>query len=285
MPRAAANGIEIEYETFGYAEDPPLLMVNGLGSQLISWERDFLDGFVDRGFFVICFDNREVGLSTKLDVDESGGDPGSAPFLLSDMALDAVAVLDDLDIDAAHVLGQSMGGMIAQCVAIDHPERVLTLTSIMSTTGDADVGQPTPEALEQLLAPSPTEREAYIANAVESGRAIGSPEHFEEDRARAKAERVYDRSFHPRGVANQLLAVVSSPSRSDALGSLSVHALVIHGDVDPLVSLSGGERTAEVIPGAELLVLEGMGHDLPSVFWPTIIENVTQLAVRAAVGA
>jgi pimeloyl-ACP methyl ester carboxylesterase len=283
MPRVVANGIETEYETFGYAEDPPLLLVNGLGSQLVSWERDFIDSFVDRGFFVICFDNRDVGLSTKVDTD--GLEPGTPPYFLSDMALDAVAVLDDLGIAAAHVVGQSMGGMIAQALVIDHPDRVQSLTSIMSTTGDPDVGGSTTEAIEALVSPSPTEREAYIANAVEKSRVIGSPEHFEEDRARAKAARVFDRCFHPQGVANQMLAVFGSPSRSEALGGASVATLVIHGDLDPLVALSGGERTAEVIPGAELMVLEGMGHDLPSVFWPTIIENITRLAARSAVGS
>jgi pimeloyl-ACP methyl ester carboxylesterase len=283
MPRAQGNGIEIEYETVGLPDDPPLLLVNGLGSQLVSWEQDFVDGFVDRGFFVIRFDNREVGLTTKLDT--SGLAEGEAPFLISDMAGDAVAVLDALGLDDAHVVGQSMGGMIAQALAIEHPERVASLTSIMSTTGDADVGQPTPEAMAALLDPSPPEREAYIEKSVAGSRVIGSPEHFEEDRARAKAARTYDRCFYPKGVANQLVAVVSSPSRSEGLRGLSVDALVIHGDVDPLVTLSGGERTAECIPGAELLVLEGMGHDLPSVFWPAIIENVTRLAARSAAGA
>lgn len=283
MPRAVApGGIEIEYEAIGDRDDPSLLLVNGLGSQMVSWERDFLDSFLDRGFFVIRFDNRDVGLSTKVEVDPGADGP---PYLLADMAGDAVAVLDALDVESAHVVGQSMGGMIVQQLAIDHPARVTTLTSIMSTTGDPDVGQPTAEAIEALLTPSPAERDAYVTKSVETSRVIGSPEHFEEDRFRAKAERTYDRCFHPAGVANQLLAVTTSPSRREGLRGLAVPALVIHGDVDPLVTLSGGERTAEAIPGAELLVLEGMGHDLPSVFWPTIIENITQLAVRSAAGA
>lgn len=291
MPRARHEGIEIEYEVIGDLDDPPLLMVNGLGSQMVSWEPDFLQGFVDRGFCVVRFDNRDVGLSTKVPTEHdaaavlaalTGGDPIEPPYLLADMALDAVAVLDDLDLEAAHVLGQSMGGMIAQSLAIGHADRVTTLTSVMSTTGDPDVGQPTAEAVAALLAPSPPEREASIEASVASGRAIGSPEHFEEDRARAKAARTFDRCHYPLGVLHQTMAVVRSPSRSAALAELSIPTLVVHGDADPLVQLSGGERTAEVIPGAELLVLEGMGHDLPSLYWATIIENVTKLAASAA---
>ena len=296
MPRAVANGIEIEYEVYGELEDPVVLLVNGLGSQLLSWDLDFVQGLVDRGFCAIRFDNRDVGLSTKI---ETGFDAGAAilaafsgdttevdaPYHLLDMAADAVSVLDDLDIEAAHVVGVSMGGMIAQSIAIAHPERVLTLTSIMSTTGDPDVGQPKPEILGVLIEPSPTEREAYIAHSVEGSRAIGSPELFEEDRYRARAAAGFDRSFYPAGTPRQLVAVATSGSRSDALANVSVPTLVIHGDADPLVTLSGGQRTAEVIPGAELLVLEGMGHDLPSVYWPTIIEHITQLAARSAMAS
>lgn len=294
MPRAAANGIEIEYETFGDPEDPPLLLVMGLGAQMGSWDSDFCQGFVDRGFHVIRYDNRDVGLSTKVDTDVDamalilaafGGAAVPAPYYLVDMAADAAALLDALDIGAAHVVGASMGGMIAQTLAIEHPERVLSLTSIMSTTGDPDVGQPDPEVVGLLLEPSPTERDAFIEHSVKGSRAIGSPEHFEEDRARAKAALAFDRCFYPVGMAHQLLAIVASGSRSDDLRTLDINTLVIHGDVDPLVNLTGGQRTAEVIPGAELMVLEGMGHDLPSVFWPTVIENITALAARSSVDA
>jgi len=178
-----------------------------------------------------------------------------------------------------------MGGMIAQSIAIAAPERVTTLTSIMSTTGDPDVGQPKPEVLPVLLTPAPTEREAYIAHSVEGSRAIGSPDHFDPERAADVAARGYDRCFYPRGVVNQLLAIVSSPSRSDALRQLDLPALVVHGTEDPLVTPSGGERTAEVIPGAELLLLEGMGHDLPTFYWSQIIEAITSLAARSAAAA
>lgn len=291
MPRATSNGIEIEYETFGELDGLPLLLIMGLGAQMISWDEDICHSLVDRGFFVIRFDNRDVGLSTKVDTDVDvmaqmlaafAGEPVHPPYLLRDMAADAVSVLDDLHIEAAHVVGASMGGMIAQTVAIEHPERVLSLTSIMSTTGDPDVGQPNPEVLPLLLEAPPTERDAAIARAVEVSRLIGSPENFEADRALARATRAYDRNVYPAGVGHQLLAIVGSGSRSDALRSLDVNTLVIHGDADPLVDVSGGERTAEVIPHAELLIIEGMGHDMPSTEWPAIIEAITALAVRSA---
>jgi len=294
MPRARSNDIEIEYETFGDPADPALLLVMGLGAQMISWDTELCEGFVDRGFHVIRFDNRDIGLSTKTDADidimasilagMSGGEVESA-YKLTDMAADAIAVLDDLDIAQAHVVGASMGGMIAQTLAIEHPTRVQTLTSIMSTTGDPDVGQPNPEVVPLLLQPPPGSREAAIEQKVESGRAIGSPDHFDEDRARARYTEEYDRSYYPQGVGKQLVAILASGSRTAALRTLEVDTLVVHGDVDPLVNLSGGERTAEVIPGAELLILEGMGHDLPTVFWAQVIEAITTLASRSAVGA
>jgi pimeloyl-ACP methyl ester carboxylesterase len=293
--RAPANGIEIEYETFGEDSDPPLLLVMGLGAQLVAWDTELCEGLVDRGFYVIRYDNRDVGLSTKIEVGDvdamtelmkamSGGSP-SAPYSLADMADDAVGLLDHLGIDRAHVVGASMGGMIAQAIVIAHPERVLSLTSIMSTTGDPDVGQPNPEVLPLLLETAPTEREAYIANAVRTGKLLGSPEHFDEALAASKAGASFDRCFYPAGMGHQLLAIVSSPSRSDALRRADVNALVVHGDIDPLVNVSGGERTAEVIPGAELLILEGMGHDLPSYYWPQVIEAITALASRSAAPA
>lgn len=296
MPRAAANGIEIEYETFGSPDDPALLFVSGLGAQMLTWDPQFCEGLVDRGFFVIRFDNRDVGKSTWISVDDDldvlntimqamQGEPVHAPYLLSDMAADAVGLLDALGIEQAHVAGASMGGMIAQTMAINHRERLLSLTSIFSTTGDRDVGQPKPEVVSVLLTPAPSERDAFIENAVESGRAIGSPEHFEEERVRAKAGLAFDRGYHPRGVGHQLIAVMASGSRSQALRELDINALVIHGDADPLVDVSGGERTAEVIQGSELVILEGMGHDLPTYFWTRIIEGITNLAVRSAANA
>ena len=294
--RALSNGIEIEFETFGDAGDPPLLLVMGLGAQLVSWDIELCESLVDRGFYVIRFDNRDVGLSTKVPVDENldvmaemmkalAGEAPAAPYRLADMAADAVGLLDHLGIDRAHLVGASMGGMIVQQVAVDHPERLLSLTSIMSTTGDPDVGQPNPEVLAVLLDPAPAERDAYIAHSVEGSRTIGSPEHFDEDRAAVKAGQSFDRCYYPRGTANQLMAILASGSRTEGLRKLDVKTLVIHGDVDPLVTVSGGERTAEVIPGAELMILEGMGHDVPVFYWPQIIEAITGLAARSTAAA
>ncbi len=297
MPIAPANadGIELCYETFGDPDGVPLLLIMGLGGQLVRWDPELVEGFVDRGFYAIRFDNRDVGLSTKpavgsFDIGSRllaafGGQPVEAPYLLSDMAADAVGLLDHLDIPAAHVVGVSMGGMIAQTMAIEHPGRLLSLTSIMSTTGDLDVGQPTPEAAMLLLRPRATDRAGAVAADIEVSRIIGSPEHFDPERVRRDAELSYDRCFHPAGIGHQLLAIMASGSRSAALADVDVPTLVLHGDVDPLVDVSGGRRTAEAIPGAELVVIEGMGHDLPPVFWPTLIERITALAARADIAA
>lgn len=292
--RAPSNGIEIEYETFGDAADPPLLLIAGLGAQLIAWDVEFCESLVDRGFFVIRFDNRDVGLSTKATVDDGfdptaelmrvlGGDAPTVPYHLADMAADAVGLLDHLGVARAHVVGISMGGMIAQQIAIDHPDRVLSLTSIMSNTGDPDVGMPDPAVLPALLQPTPTDRETSVANAVEAGRATAGPDHFDEGRVATLAGEAFDRSFYPRGMINELLAVATSGSRTEGLRTLDVNTLVIHGDVDPVIAVSGGERTAEVVPGAELMILEGMGHDLSPYFWPQVIEAITALAARSTV--
>ena len=298
MPTAPPNaaGIELFYETFGESDGEPLLFVMGLGAQGHVWDEEMLLAFVDRGFFAIRFDNRDVGLSTKpggIDADvvtagilsAFGGETVEAPYVLADLAADAVSLLDHLGTESAHIVGASMGGMIVQQMVIDHPARVRSVTSIMSTTGDRDVGQPDPSVAALLLQPPAADRDAAIESSVSVGRAISSPAHFDEDAARRRAEVSYDRCFYPEGVSHQLLAILASPSRSEALGSVRVPALVIHGDSDPLVTPSGGRRTAEAIPGAELLELEGMGHDLPPVLWPTIIESVTKLAARSAAPA
>ena len=198
------------------------------------------------------------------------------------MAADAWGLLDALGVERAHLFGGSMGGMIVQQMAIDAPARVITLTSVMSTTGDPDVGQPTPEAVALLLEPSPTEREAYLAQSIVNGRLLAGPEHCDEDWILERNARSYDRCFHPEGVTAQLVAIVTSPSRSDGLRGLDLPALVVHGDIDPLVTFSGGERTAECLRGCEFLRLEGMGHDIPRYYWSTIIEHVTAMAARAA---
>ncbi|MFZ6004865.1 MAG: alpha/beta fold hydrolase [Actinomycetota bacterium] len=290
---ARVNGIEICFEAHGDPGDEPLLLVMGLGSQLVHWPLELVQALVDRGFFVVRYDNRDVGLSTKFDADEHGeflatflaamqGEAVEVPYLLSDMAADAVGLLEALALDSAHVVGVSMGGMIAQTIAIEHPARVRTLTSIMSTTGEREVGQPTPEAMAALMAPVPTSREEAIEAGVASRRVIGSPDHFDEPYVRDVAARAYDRCWNPAGTARHLLAIAASGSRAEGLGALDVPALVIHGDRDPLVTPSGGQRTAELIPGAELLTLEGMGHDLPPAYIGPIVEAVTALATRSA---
>jgi pimeloyl-ACP methyl ester carboxylesterase len=290
---ADVNGIELCYETFGDASGEPLLLVMGLGAQMTAWPVELCEALVDRGFHVVRYDNRDVGRSTKLDGDGSvdflpaflaavQGEAVDVPYLLGDMAADAVGLLDVLGIDSAHVVGASMGGMIAQAVAIEHPERVRTLTSIMSTTGEREVGQPTAEAMQQLLRPAASSREEAIESAVAARRVIGSPDHFDEELARTMAEASYDRCYHPAGMARQLLAITASGDRAEGLRGVRVPTLVIHGDQDPLVTPGGGERTAELVPDATLLVLEGMGHDLPAAFVPAVVEAITSLAARSA---
>jgi pimeloyl-ACP methyl ester carboxylesterase len=262
----------------------------GLGAQYQEWDDDFVAALTDRGFRVVRYDNRDVGESTQIaagDLDVGAqlltafsGGAVDAPYRLSDMAADAAGLLDHLDIPAAHVVGASMGGMIAQTLAIEHPDRVLTLTSIMSTTGDPDVGAPSPDALGVLMRPPAPDRAAAIAMRVEAGRVIGSPDHFDEEKARARSGVAYDRGYHPAGVGRQMLAILSSGSRTEGLRSIDVPTLVIHGELDPLVDVSGGKRTAEAVPGAELLLIDDMGHDLPAVHWPQIVEAITQLASR-----
>jgi pimeloyl-ACP methyl ester carboxylesterase len=286
MPRAAANGIELEYETFGSPSDPAMLLVMGFTSQMTSWEDGFCDLLADAGHHVIRFDNRDVGLSTKLDGVEldvgaavaalmTGAPCPPVPYTLSDMAADAIGLLDALGIATAHVVGASMGGMIVQTMAIEHPERVLTMTSIMSNTGEREYGQPTADAVPALLTPVPTEREPYIEHSVLVAKVIGSHRYTAEAKVRAGAAAAYDRSFYPEGSTRQLGAIAAAPSRAAGLRALAVPTLVIHGRADPLIQLSGGERTAELVPAANLLVANDMGHDLPEPLWPLITTTIT----------
>ena len=291
MPNVRANAIDIEYEEFGDPSDRPLLLIMGLGAQMITWDEQFCRQLAERGFRVVRYDNRDTGLSTKFDearVDfgeaydtYSSGGALTSPYTLDDMAEDAAGLLDVLGIEAAHIVGASMGGMIAQTLAIRHPARVLTLTSIMSSTGDPDVGQPTEAAMAIHLNPAPTTREEAIEAGVATDRIIGSPDHFDEERVRRRHAANYDRCHYPIGIVRHLMAIVTSGTRADALRTLQVPALVIHGTADPLVQPSGGQRTAELIPGAELLMLEGMGHDLPPHFWGEIIDAIEKLAAQA----
>ena len=282
VPDVRSNGLDIHYETLGDPADPALLLIMGLGAQLIGWPDEFCAGLAGRGFRVIRFDNRDAGLSTSLD--ELGtpdltailaGDPATVPYLLADLADDAAGLLKELGIDRAHVVGASMGGMVAQHLAIDHPHLVASLCSIMSTTGDRAVGRPTPEAAAALLRPRPADRQAAIDGAVAGARVIGSPAYpAPADELRRRAAANYDRSYRPAGFARQYAAIVASPDRTPALARVTASTLVIHGEDDPLITLSGGRATAAAIPGARFLSIPGMGHDLPRELWPEVIDAI-----------
>ena len=282
----AHNGdVEIFYETFGAEDGPPLLMVNGLGSQSINYRSEMCERFASTGLFVIRYDNRDVGRSTKFAGEApdiaaavravATGRPVAAPYFLSDMAGDGLAVLDDLAIGRAHVMGASMGGMIVQTMVIEHPERVLTMTSLMSTTGDPDVGQPTPEARRLLLAPPPVDRETYVAAQLAAAATWGSPTCFDPERLTANAVEAFDRCFDPAGTARQLVAVLASGSRTEDLRGVHRPTLVVHGDADNLIDPSGGRRTADAIPGARFVLVEGMGHDYPPRYWDRLVGLVS----------
>lgn len=292
MTAATANGITIEYETIGSPDDEPMLLVMGFGAQLVYWPPAFLEGLAAAGYFVIVYDNRDVGLSTKFSLPTAAaGDAGvagalagggMAPYTVSDMAADGIGLLDTLGIKSAHVVGASMGGFIVQAMAIEHPARVRSLCSIMSTTGDPSVPPPTPEALAALTKVPATDRQAYIEQNVETAHQIGSTGFdIDDEWIRLRSARTYDRCFHPEGRTLQALAVAASPDRTAALGSVSVPAVVIHGGADPLVSPVGAEITAKAIPGADLVIVPGMGHDLPEGAWPVIIDAIVTNARKA----
>jgi pimeloyl-ACP methyl ester carboxylesterase len=288
--RAPANGLELEYQTFGDPDDPPLVMVMGLGAQMIWIHDDFCEGLVDLGFFVVRFDNRDVGGSTWIESDlDAGtavldllaGNPVDVPYTLLDMAADTWGLCDHLGLDRVHLFGISLGGMVVQQMAIDRPERVAGLTSLMSTTGDPDVGQPQPDALDALIEPPPLDRDGYVAHTLERGKVLAGPEHLDADWIEERNALAWDRGINPAASGHQLLAILASPARSEGLRALDVPAVVVHGELDPLVDVSGGERTAECL-GAEFVRLEGMGHDLPRYYWATVIHHVVALASRAA---
>jgi pimeloyl-ACP methyl ester carboxylesterase len=289
-----ANGINICYEIFGDPDAEPMLLIMGLGAQMIHWDDDFCRRLAARGFRVIRFDNRDIGKSGKL----TGGGrltavemlklrflkiPVAAPYKLSDMAQDVIGLMDALKIRSAHLVGASMGGMIAQEIAITFPERVRSLTSIMSTTGNPKVPPPTREATAVLMAPPTATREEYLERFAKTWKIlrVGS---FPEDEAldRSRAERTFERGLNPAGVGRQLRAILASGSRKERLRSVKATTLVIHGTVDPLVRPEGGKDTAASIPGAKLLMIDGMGHALPIPMWPQIIGAIDQHAHAAA---
>lgn len=276
MPTVESNNIEIYYETKGDPKGVPLLLIMGLGSQMVRWTEKFLSEFVSRGFYLILFDNRDVGLSTHIDEaslpnlaeifqDVAVGNKPNVAYDLDDMADDTAGLLDALGLERVHVLGVSMGGMIAQALAIRHPQRLLSLTSVMSTTGNPAVPPGKPEVMEQLMKSGPSDRESVVARALDTDRMIGSQVFpFEEEAYRARAERAFDRHYDPVGVARQMAAIASHGSRCADLEKLSVPTLVIHGLDDPLVHVEGGRDTANCVPNARLLEIAGMAHDLPA---------------------
>ena len=292
MPRALVNtGMELEYETFGSPDDPALLLIMGFTAQLTDWDERLCRLLAEGGRFVIRFDNRDCGLSTKLDGQEvdvpsvmaaafANEEPPAVPYTLGDMAADAVGLLDHLDIERAHVMGASMGGMIAQTVAINHPGRVRSLISVMSQPGEPDVGQPTEAAAVAIFAPPPTSREEYIDSSPR-WMVWQSQKYRDEARVRDNAARSYDRSFYPEGGPRQMAAMFGSGRRTEALSKLDVPTLVIHGRDDQLITPSGGFRTAELIPGAHLLFVADMGHDMPEPLWPLFVDAVLSHTSRA----
>jgi pimeloyl-ACP methyl ester carboxylesterase len=293
MPTTEANGIVLCYETMGDPADPTLLLIMGLGCQLVAWDDALCQQLVEQGFHVVRYDNRDVGLSTKMDdapvpdlLALAGGDASSATYTVEDMAEDAAGLLEALDIERAHVVGVSMGGMIAQALAIRHPERVASLCSIMSTTGAPDVGQPSAEAVTALLQLAGETRQEAIEANVALNRVIGSTGFpFDEAALRERAGRAYDRANSPAGVTRQAAAVLASPDRTERLHAVRVPTVVIHGEADLLVHPSGGEATARAVPGARLITVPGMGHDLPVETWPLLNEAVLTNAGRAGFNA
>jgi pimeloyl-ACP methyl ester carboxylesterase len=272
MPRATANGIELEYETFGDSESAPLLLIAGLGAQMLSWDEEFCRLLAGRGFYVIRFDNRDVGVSTWM----GGG------YTLDDMAADAVGLLDALSIRAAHIVGASMGGFIAQLVALNHPERALTLTSIMSGPSGDDQVQPTEEGRSVLFAPAPDNREGRIELGVWAKRKlVGPADPFDDDYERARIVRAVDRGSNPAGFVRQLQAIGVAEGRLERLATLRVPTLVIHGDADILVPVENGRLVAAAVPGARLLEIDGMGHDLPRRIWSQVADAIAELARQA----
>ncbi|MEU7815964.1 alpha/beta hydrolase [Pseudonocardia sp. NPDC049154] len=281
-----ANGLDLCYETLGDPADPALLLIMGHGMQLDAWAPEFCAQFVNRGFFLIRFDNRDVGLSTKFagvpDIEAARrGERAAAVYGLEDMAADAVGLLDALGVERAHVLGASMGGMIAQLLAIHHPGRVASLCSVMSTTGDREVGQARPEVLAALRSGAPRTRAEVVESQVEMARVLaGGGFPVDEERARARAAYAYDRCHHPEGKLRQQAAILVAPDRTPALRELRLPAVVVHGADDPLVGVSGGVATAAAIPGAELVVVPGLGHELPAGVYATVVEHVAATARR-----
>jgi pimeloyl-ACP methyl ester carboxylesterase len=291
MPQVRANGISLEYETFGDRGAPPLVLIMGLGAQMVLWPDEFCQALAEAGHHVVRFDNRDVGLSTKLEQPRAPklvraalasrlGFKVRAPYTLDDMALDAVGLMDALELPRAHVVGASMGGMIAQILAAKHPQRVDSLTLVMSTSGNPRLPQARLDLQLRLVRrPASGDREALVRHSMELWRLIGSPQYPPPDEVlRAKVERSYDRSSYRHGLARQTLAIIASGSRVPLLRRIEAPTLVIHGAEDPLVPVAAGHDLAQHIPGARLQVIPGMGHDLPAALLPTFTQLIVQHA-------
>jgi pimeloyl-ACP methyl ester carboxylesterase len=287
MPSLQSNGIELAYETFGRPGDRPLVLVMGLGAQMLNWDAELCEALAARKQYVIRFDNRDAGQSTQLEqlgVPDFGTllrEGGAPPYTLADMAADTVGLLDALGLASAHVCGASMGGMIAQTLAFLHPDRVRSLVSLMSTTGNPELPPSRPDALAALMARPPAERAVSIEHGVAVLRTIGSPAHFDEARARKLVADSYDRGFTPRGTTRQLAAVVADGDRRARLAGVRAPTLVIHGQADPLFPIEHGRDTAAAIPGALLLELETLGHDLPKPLWPRLVDAIASHTAAA----
>jgi pimeloyl-ACP methyl ester carboxylesterase len=283
---AKLGEVDLAYETFGDPSDPAMLLIMGLGAQMIFWPVELCEMLAEPGFFVIRYDNRDAGRSTILPsrpptIPEIATGRAEAPYRLEDMADDAARLLDHLGIERAHIVGASMGGMIAQDFALSHRDRTNSLASIMSTTGDRQVGRPTDAAMAVLMTAPPSDRDGYVEATVR-GRGVIGTQPPDVQRTRDLAERAYDRGFHPDGTARQIAAIAVAEDRTPQLASIEVPTVVIHGSEDPLITRSGGEATAAAIPGARLVVIDGMGHDMPLHHLDRIADAITGNAARAA---
>jgi len=299
MPHVKANGLDVYYESHGDAGAEPILLIMGLGAQMSRWSPDFIGKLTAAGHRVIAFDNRDVGLTEKLD---DAGPPdmgavvgalsqGKAPpvaYTLAEMAADASGLLGVLEIERAHIVGASMGGMIAQLVAADFPERTLSLTSIMSTTGNPDLPRAAPEAMARLNTPAPDpakDLEAFLASSVEGAKVMASAYPVDEAQARAQALADYRRCYYPVGFQRQYAAILASPDRRPKLNTIAAPTVVIHGGDDPLVRVEGGRDTAQNIPGAELIIVPGVGHEIPTAVQDVFVAGILSAVARSKVGA
>jgi pimeloyl-ACP methyl ester carboxylesterase len=287
LPHASANGLELFYEERGDPSLPPILLVMGLGAQLTLWPDDFVEALVERGFRTIRYDNRDIGLSQKMEgarapglktqvIRQKLGFPAKVPYTLRDMADDGIGLLDALGVERAHIVGASMGGMIAQLMAVHHPDRVLSLTSIMSTTGNPKLPQAEKHAMDALTAPvTSLDEEELVAHGVNIQRNIGSPGFPPDpDRQRDRVRASVRRSVYPPGLPRQLAAIIDDGDRRERLAQITAPTLVLHGEADPLIKREAGEDTAKHVAGAKLVTLPGWGHDLPRELTDRIAEEI-----------